>query len=206
MRRREFITIFGGAAVAWPLVGHAQQNERVRRIGILLPANASDAEFQAWLEAFVQGLELLGWNVGGNVQLEIRWAGGNAEDIRRHATELVALAPDVVLAHGASTVGRLLQATRNVPIVFPVAFDPVGAGLVDSLSRPGGNVTGFMTTEYSIGGKWLELLKQIAPNVQAGGSFSGYYNPDWLRHVRRHPGLGIVAWGRGTSSQYARCC
>jgi len=177
MRRREFITIFGGAAVAWPLVGHAQQNERVRRIGILLPANASDAEFQAWLEAFVQGLELLGWNVGGNVQLEIRWAGGNAEDIRRHATELVALAPDVVLAHGASTVGRLLQATRNVPIVFPVAFDPVGAGLVDSLSRPGGNVTGFMTTEYSIGGKWLELLKQIAPNVKRVAVFRDTTTP-----------------------------
>jgi putative ABC transport system substrate-binding protein len=165
MRRREFITIFGGAAVAWPFVAHAQQKERVRRIGILLPANASDAEFQAWVGAFVQGLALLGWNVGGNAQLETRWAGGNAEDIRRHATELVALAPDVILAHGASTVSRLLQATRTVPIVFPVAFDPVGAGLVDSLPRPGGNVTGFMTTEYSIGGKWLELLKQIAPNV-----------------------------------------
>jgi len=177
MRRREFITIFGGAAVAWPLVGHAQQNERVRRIGILLPANASDAEFQAWLEAFVQGLELLGWNVGGNVQLEIRWAGGNAEDIRRHATELVALAPDVVLPHAASTVRRLLQATRNVPIVFPVAFDPVGAGLVDSLSRPGGNVTGFMTTEYSIGGKWLELLKQIAPNVKRVAVFRDTTTP-----------------------------
>ena len=115
--------------------------------------------------AFLQGLALLGWTISRNVQIDIRWAGGNADDIRRHATELAALAPHVILAHGASTAGPLLQATRTVPIVFPVVIDPVGAGLVDSLARPGGNVTGFMVTEYSIGGKWLELLKQIAPSV-----------------------------------------
>ena len=165
MRRREFITLLGGAAAAWPLAARAQQPERMRHIGVLLPATANDAAFQAWLGAFLQGLALLGWTIGHNVRIETRWAGGNADDIRRHAAELAALAPDVILAHGASTAGGLLQATHTVPIVFPVVFDPVGAGLVDSLAQPGGNVTGFMSTEYSIGGKWLELLKQIAPSV-----------------------------------------
>ena len=159
MRRREFITLVG-AGVLWPLLARAQQPERMRRIGVLLPAIADDKEFQAWVGAFQQGLALLGWNIGGNVQIETRWAGGNANDIRRHATELVALAPDVILAHGASTVGPLLQVTRTVPIVFPIVFDPVGAGLVDSLARPGGNVTGFMTTEYSIGGNGWNCLSR----------------------------------------------
>jgi putative ABC transport system substrate-binding protein len=165
MQRRELITLLGGAAAAWPFSLRAQQPERIRHIGLLLPATANDAAFQAWLGAFLQGLALLGWTIGRNVRIETRWAGGNADDIRRHAAELAALAPDVILAHGASTAGRLLQATRTVPIVFPVVFDPVGAGLVDSQAQPGGNVTGFMSTEYSIGGKWLELLKQIAPSV-----------------------------------------
>jgi putative ABC transport system substrate-binding protein len=156
MRRREFISLVGGAA-AWPLAARAEQPERMRRIG--------DAEFKAWVGAFLQGLALLGWTIGRNVEIDIRWTGGNADDIRRHAAELATLAPDVIVAHGASTAGPMLQATRTVPIVFPVVFDPVGAGLVDSLARPGGNVTGFMTTEYSIGGKWLELLKQVAPSV-----------------------------------------
>jgi putative tryptophan/tyrosine transport system substrate-binding protein len=164
MRRREFIKVLGGAA-AWPLSAYAQQSERMRQIGVLLPATADDAEFQAWVKAFQQGLALLGWTIGSNVQINIRWAGGNADDIRKHATELVALAPDVILAHGASTAGPTLQLSRTVPIVFPVVFDPVGAGLVDSLARPGGNVTGFMTSEYSMSGKWLELLKEIAPDV-----------------------------------------
>ena len=165
MQRREFITLLGGAAAAWPLAARAQQPERVRRIGVLLPAGENDAEFQTWLRAFLQELAQLGWTIGLNVRIETRWAGGNADDIRRHAGELVALAPDVILAHGASTAGPLLHATRTVPVVFPVVFDPVGAGLVESLARPGGNATGFMTTEYSAGGKWLELLKQIAPSV-----------------------------------------
>jgi putative ABC transport system substrate-binding protein len=137
----------------------------MRRIGILLPAAADDAAFQAWVGAFLQALALSGWTIGRNVRIDTRWATTNAAEIRRHAAELAALAPDVILAHGASTVGPLLHATRTVPIVFPAVVDPVGAGFVDSLARPGGNVTGFMTVEYSIGGKRLELLKEIAPNV-----------------------------------------
>jgi putative ABC transport system substrate-binding protein len=165
MRRRDFITVLGGAAAAWPLAARAQQGERMRRIGILLPAAADDPVYQAWVGAFLQGLALLGWTIGRNVRIDTRWAGANAADFPRHAAELVALAPDVILAHGSLTVAALLQATRTVPIVFPFAVDPVGAGLVDSLARPGGNATGFMIFEFSMGGKWLELLKQIAPSV-----------------------------------------
>jgi putative ABC transport system substrate-binding protein len=164
MKRRAFITWLGGAAVAWPLAARAQQGERMRRIGVLLPATADSPEFQARLGAFHQGLALLGWTIGRNVRIDTRWAA-NAADIRRHAAELAALAPDVILAHGASTVGPLLQATRTVPIVFPVVIDPVGAGFVASLARPGGNATGFTIYEYSMSGKWLELLKEIAPRV-----------------------------------------
>jgi putative ABC transport system substrate-binding protein len=137
----------------------------MRRIGILLPATADNAQFQAWVGAFLQALALLGWTIGRNVQIDTRWATPNAADIRRHAAELVALAPDVILAYGFSTVGLVLQATRTIPIVFPVIGDPVAAGFVESLARPGGNATGFMTTEYGMAGKWLELLKQIAPGV-----------------------------------------
>jgi putative ABC transport system substrate-binding protein len=148
-----------------PIAAYAQQAERMRRIGVLLPATSDDAEFQARVGAFLQALALLGWTIGRNVRIETRWATANAAEIRRHAAELAALAPDVILAHGASTVAPLLQATRTVPIVFPVAGDPVGAGFVESLARPGGNATGFMTVEYSISGKWLELLKEVAPGV-----------------------------------------
>jgi putative ABC transport system substrate-binding protein len=137
----------------------------MRRIGILLATSADDMEFQAWVGAFLQALALLGWTIGRNMRIDTRWATANAGEIRRHAAELAALAPDVILAHGASTVGPMLQATRTVPIVFPIAGDPVGAGFVDSLARPGGNATGFMSTEFSMGGKWLELLKQTAPDV-----------------------------------------
>jgi putative tryptophan/tyrosine transport system substrate-binding protein len=165
MQRRKFIKFIGGAAVAWPLAARAQQPEHMRRIGVLLPALAGDTDFQARVGAFLQALALLGWTIGRNVSIDTRWTGANAAEIRRHAAELAALAPDVILAHGASTVGPLLQATRTVPIVFPVASDPVGAGFVESLARPGGNTTGFMTAEYSIGGKYLELLKQIAPGL-----------------------------------------
>jgi putative tryptophan/tyrosine transport system substrate-binding protein len=165
MRRRDFITLLGGAAAAWPLAARAQTRDRLRSIGMLLPATADDASFQARVGAFLQGLQQSGWTIGRNVRIDTRWATANADGIRRHAAELAALAPDVILAHGASTVRLLLQATRTVPIVFPVVADPVGAGFVDSLARPGGNVTGFMTFEYSIGGKRLELLKQIAPSV-----------------------------------------
>jgi putative ABC transport system substrate-binding protein len=161
--RRRFITLLGGAA-AWPLAARAQA-ERVRRIGVLLPATADNPEFQARVGAFLQALALLGWTIGRNVRIDTRWATTNAAEIRRHAAELAALAPDVILASGDSTVGPLLQATRTVPIVFTVVADPVGAGYVDSLARPGGNVTGFMNFEYSVSGKWLELLKEIAPSV-----------------------------------------
>jgi putative ABC transport system substrate-binding protein len=165
MRRREFLAGLGGAAVAWPLAAHAQQSERVHRIGMILPAAASDTDFQTRVAAFHQGLAHLGWNVGRNMRIDTRWATTNAAEIRRHAAELAALAPDVILAHGSAVVGAMLQATRTVPIVFPVLPDPVGAGFVDSLARPGGNVTGFMSYEYSLSGKWLELLKQVAPGV-----------------------------------------
>jgi putative tryptophan/tyrosine transport system substrate-binding protein len=163
--RREFITLVGGAAAAWPLAARAQQSERMRRIGILLPVAADDAEFQTRVGAFLQGLQQLGWAIGRNVRIDTRWAGASATEIRRHAAELVELAPDVILAHGVPTLGPLLQATRTVPIVFPTAADPVAAGFVDSLARPGGNATGFMDLEYGMAGKWLELLKQIASGV-----------------------------------------
>jgi ABC-type uncharacterized transport system substrate-binding protein len=164
MKRRDFITLLGGAT-AWPLAARGQQGERTRRIGVLLPAPVDDPDYQAWVGAFLQKLQELGWTDGRNVRIDIRWATVNPAGIRKQATELAALAPDVILAPGTSTVGPLLQATRTVPIVFPIAADPVSGGLVESLARPGGNATGFMLFEYSISGKWLELLKQIAPGV-----------------------------------------
>jgi putative tryptophan/tyrosine transport system substrate-binding protein len=179
MKRREFITLLGGTA-AWPVAARAQQPGRMRRIAVLLPAAADDSQFQARVGAFLQGLALLGWTIGRNVQIDIRWAGANADDIRRHAAELAALAPDVILAQGASTVGALLQTTRTIPIVFPVAGDPVGAGFVESLARPGGNVTGFMTAEYSVSGKWLELLKRIAPSVSRVAVLRDAANPNGI--------------------------
>ena len=163
VRRREFISLLGGAA-AWPLSARAQQPERVRRIGVLMYVAADDAEGQARLAAFTQALTQLGWSDGHNLRIDTRYA--TADDIRRHAAELAALAPDVILAGtGTATVAPLLQATRTVPIVFTVVIDPVGAGFVTSLAQPGGNATGFTNYEYSMSGKWLELLKEIAPNV-----------------------------------------
>jgi putative tryptophan/tyrosine transport system substrate-binding protein len=164
VKRRDFIAGLGSAA-AWPVMARAQQGDHVRRIGVLVSAAADDAEFQLWVGAFLQGLQRLGWTVGRNVQIDTHWAGAEVADIRNHAVELVALAPDVILAHGTSTVAPLLQMTRTVPVVFVSTTDPVGAGFVDSLARPGGNATGFMAFEYSLSGKWLELLKQIMPGV-----------------------------------------
>jgi putative tryptophan/tyrosine transport system substrate-binding protein len=164
VRRREVIALLGGAA-AWPLRARAQQGEPARRIGVLLPASSDDAEFQIRIGAFLQGLALLGWNIGRNARIETRWATSHADEIRRHAAELVAFSSDVILAHGASTVGPLLRATRTIPVVFPLVSDPVAAGFVDSLARPAGNATGFMASEYGIAAKWLELLKEIAPKV-----------------------------------------
>ena len=165
MRRRDFVALVGGAAAAWPLAAHAQEGERMRRIGFLTPFVEDDPEAKARVAAFVQGLQQLGWTDGRNVRIDIRWGAGDAERIRRYAAELVALAPDVILAAGGATVGPLFQATRTVPIVFTLTPDPVGAGFVDSLARPGGNVTGFTNFEFGIGVKWLELLKEIAPRV-----------------------------------------
>ena len=165
MKRRAFIALAGAALLSPPLAARAQQAERMRRIGVLLPAAADDPVWQARLAAFHQGLALLGWSIGRNVRVDTRWATTDAAAIRRHAAELAALAPDVILAFGSSTVGPLLQATRTVLIVFPVVGDPVAAGFVDGLARPGGNATGFLSFEYGISGKWLELLKEIAPSV-----------------------------------------
>jgi putative ABC transport system substrate-binding protein len=164
MKRRQFIAGLGGAA-AWAMAARAQQPERMRRIGLLLPAAADNVEFQTRVGTFLQGLALLGWSIGRNVRIDTRWATANAVEIRRNAAELAALAPDVILANGGATVGALLQATRTVPIVFTFTPDPVGAGYVETLARPGGNATGFMAGEYSLSGKWLELLKQIAPSL-----------------------------------------
>src|SRR5262245_25959495 len=164
MRRRDFIKVIGSGAAAWPLVSHAQQPDRVRRIGAFAGID-DDAEGQARFAAFRQGLEQLGWTEGRNVRIDYRFGRGDAENIRKHAAELAALAPDVILAAGAAAVGPMLQAARNVPVVFVIVPDPVGAGFVESLSRPGGNATGFINFEYSIGAKWLELLKQIAPGL-----------------------------------------
>jgi len=163
--RRAFITLLGGAAAAWPLAARAQQGERVRRIGVLMSLAADDKQGQARLAAFLQGLQELGWTDGRNVRIDVRWGTGDAGRNRRHALELVELAPDVILASGGSIVGPLLQATSSVPIVFTQTPDPVGAGFVESLARPGGNATGFSIFDYSLGGKWLELLKEVAPRV-----------------------------------------
>ena len=163
MQRREFITLLGSAA-AWPLTARAQQPERMRRIGVLMNLGSDDAEGQARNAVFLQALQEWGWTVGRNVRIEYRWGAGDAGLFRRYASELVALAPDVILAAGGAVVPPLLQATRTVPIVF-TGTPPVGAGFVESLARPGGNITGFTPFEYGIGAKWLELLKQSAPGV-----------------------------------------
>ena len=165
MKRREFITLLGGAAASWRLAARAQQPERMRRIGVLTNLVADDPEAQARVGAFLQGLQELGWAVGRNMRIEYRWGAGDADRTREYAAELVALAPDVILTSGASALAPLLQATRSVPVVFAQVPDPVGAGFVNSLARPGGNTTGFITYEYGLSGKWLELLTQIAPSV-----------------------------------------
>jgi ABC-type uncharacterized transport system substrate-binding protein len=165
MRRRQFITLLGGTAAAWPFAARAQQRERMRRVGVLMNTVAEDAEGQARLISFGQGLAELGWTDGRNVRIDIRWGAGDAERFRRYAVELVALAPDVILAASGTAVPPLLQATRTLPIVFAQTIDPVGAGFVASLARPGGNATGFTQIEFGMSGKWVELLKQIAPRV-----------------------------------------
>jgi putative tryptophan/tyrosine transport system substrate-binding protein len=183
VRRRDFITA-ASAAAAWPLAARAQQDERVRRIGVLMSVAADDPEGPLRIGAFAQGLQELGWTVGRNVRIDYRWGAGDGDRIRNYAAELVALAPDVIIATGSATLGPLLQTTRVVPIVFVHVPDPAGAGFVDSLARPGGNATGFAFYEYNISGKWLELLKEIAPRTTRAA-------------VIRDPAIpsGIGQWG-----------
>jgi len=168
MKRREFITLVGGAAT-WPVAARAQQNDRMRRVGVLMHASLEEPESQARIVAFAQGLQEAGWSVGRNVRIETRWSTGDASRLRRDAAELVALTPDVVLAGVGATIPALLEASRTVPIVFAQGLDPVGAGFVESLARPGGNATGFTQFEYSLSGKWLEMLKEVAPGVTRVG-------------------------------------
>jgi putative tryptophan/tyrosine transport system substrate-binding protein len=166
MRRREFITLVAGAAATWPLAALAQQTDRIRRIGVLFGGTEGDPDVLVRLTAFLQVLQQLGWTEGRNIRIESRWGAANTDNIRKHAAELAALAPDVIVANGDLVAAQLLQATRTVPIVFVIVPDPVGAGLANSLSRPGGNATGFMQFEYSLTAKWPELLKEIAPGVK----------------------------------------
>ena len=166
MKRRDFITLVGGAAAAWPLAARAQQREKMRRIGVLMNLAADDPVSQARMNAFVQALQQSGWTDGVNVRIDTRWAAADPERFRRYATELVALAPDVILASTSPSVAAVQQASHAVPIVFANVTDPVGQGFVESLARPGGNTTGFSVYEYGIGPKWLELLKEVAPGVQ----------------------------------------
>jgi putative tryptophan/tyrosine transport system substrate-binding protein len=165
MTRRQFITLLGGAAVAWPLAGRAQQSERMRRLGILMVGAESDPQYQADVAVFREGLQKLGWVDGQNIRIEVRWAGFDAETMRRYAKELIALQPDLILSNDTPTTATLLQQTRSVPIVFATVADPVGSGFVASFARPGGNATGFAVYEASLGGKWLELLKETVPSV-----------------------------------------
>jgi putative ABC transport system substrate-binding protein len=176
LKRREFVTLLGGAA-AWPLAARAQQPERVRRIGVLMNVAAADPEGQAQVAAFLQALQKLGWSEGRNVRIDIRWGENDVERDRRYGTELLAFAPDVILASGTLSVAALRRVTRTSPIVFAGVSDPVGAGLVDTLARPGGNVTGFMIFEYSLSAKWLELLKEIAPRLMRAAFLRDSANP-----------------------------
>jgi ABC-type uncharacterized transport system substrate-binding protein len=166
VKRREFITLLGGAAVTWPLAARAQQRERMRRIGVLMSARPDDPYQTTYLSAFMQGLQERGWTIGRNVRVDYRWGAGDADLRRKYAAELVALAPDVILATAGSIVEALQKESRTVPIVFVTTIDPVGGGLVESLARPGTNATGFAAYEFSIGGKWVGLLKEVAPGVK----------------------------------------
>ena len=194
MKRRQFITVLGGA-MAWPLAARAQQSERMRRIGVLMNLAADDPEAQVRLAAFHQGLQELGWTVGRNLRIDTRWGAGDADRYRRYSTELVALAPDVILAASGAIVPWLLQATRSVPIVFAQVPDPVGTGFVESLAHPGGNITGFTNFEFSIGGKLLELVKEIAPRVTRAAVLRDAADPagvgQWGAIQTAAPSLGL---------------
>jgi putative ABC transport system substrate-binding protein len=201
--RRELITFLGGAA-AWPLAARAQQGDRVRRIGVLMPAAADDPESLARVGAFLQGLQELGWTDGRNVRIEYRWGSGNAERIRKSAAELVASDPDVILATGTSAMGPLQQATHTIPIVFVNVSDPVSSGFVASLARPGGNATGFSAVEYSFGGKWLELLKQISPRLTRAAVVRDPSIPSGSGQLGAIQAVGPFVVGVGVSAIDAR--
>jgi putative tryptophan/tyrosine transport system substrate-binding protein len=178
--RRAFVSLLGGAAAGWPLTARAQQRDRMRRIGALMNLAADDPEGQARLAAFLQGLQEAGWAVGRNAQIDIRWSPGNAEQMRKQAVEMVALAPDVILASSPQAVVPLRDASRTIPIVFAAVFDPVAFGFVESLARPGGNITGFTSADYAMSAKWLELLRDIAPEVARVAVLYGRSNPGGL--------------------------
>ena len=203
LKRREFITLLGGAAV-WPFAARTQQPERMRRIGVLMNTAADDPTGQTRLLAFAQALAQAGWTDGRNVRIDIRWGAGDPERVRIYAAELVALAPDVVLASGGTTLGPLRQVSRTIPTVFTGVGDPVGAGFVESLARPGGNATGFIAFEWSVSGKWLELLKEIAPGVTRAVVLRDSELRIRRQPVCRHPGGGAVAAGRGQPGQCGR--
>jgi putative ABC transport system substrate-binding protein len=203
MRRRHFIAGLASTTAVWRVAARAQQPERVRRIGVLMPL-ADDPETRIRLTTFQQALEGLGWTDGRNVHIETRLSAGNAADTRKYAAELAALAPDVILAAGSAGLPAALQATQTVPIVFVVVPDPVGSGFVHSLSQPGGNATGFMMFEYNLCGKWLELLKEIAPGVTRAGSPSRSRLSRRHRPVRRHPVCGAFGWRGGDPDQPRR--
>jgi putative ABC transport system substrate-binding protein len=202
MNRREFITLLSGTAVGWPLAARAQKTDQMRRIGVLMGWPESDTEAQSALAAFVQALQQLGWASGRNARIDIRWTTStDAESMQRFAKELVALQPELILSHTTPTTAMLLQQTRTIPIIFAVVADPVGSGFVASLPRPGGNVTGFVITEGSLGGKWVELLKEVAPRVAriaflfnpATATYAEYYLKGTSNNVRGHKfGLGPV--------------
>jgi putative ABC transport system substrate-binding protein len=190
MRRRDFIRAIAGSSVTWPFVTEAQQSQKMPRLSVLMSTAADDQESMARYTAFLQGLQELGWTDGRNVRIDVRWGAGDAERMRKYAAELVALASDVIMASGSISLGSLIKATRTVPIVFALIADPVGAGFVRSLSRPGGNVTGFMAFEYSLSGKWLELLKEIAPSVQRVAVLR---NPDLVADIGQFAVIQSVA-------------
>jgi len=196
--RRKFLAMLGGAAAAWPLAARAQQREHTRRIGVLMSASADDPAALAQISAFAQGLQERGWTIGGNVRVEYRWGAGDLDRFRKYAAELVALAPDVIVATAGSIVGALQQASRTVPIVFVTTIDPVGGGLVESLARPGGNATGFSTREFSMMGKWLELLKEIGTARVAGRRDPRSGGTGRVRRLCRDPNRSAFV-GRGAN-------
>src|SRR5262245_17823400 len=169
LRRRQFITLLGGAAAAWPLAAQAQQTERVRRVGVMMGVSEGDQDGQSWLSAFVQGLAERGWTNGGNLRIDTRWGSGDANGVQAHAVELVGLQPDAMLVTGTFATSILQQRSRSIPLVIVLVIDPVASGFVSSMAHPGGNITGFTNFEYAIGGKWIEILKEVAPNTERIG-------------------------------------